>query len=1392
MIPLLGSTLLSLLITKVQGVKYIETANDLIDLSEAVHNGKSFLGETIILTSDIDLNSTDRTFYPIGRCLTRDVSTCSSFNGFFNGQGHVIRNVQIISNEDIVLGLFGYSTGSTINDVILDQTNNFTLTSGSAGVYGATFSYVVGGIIGACSSRDSECYINRCVSMASIVASGNMMGRGNVIAGTVTGVLRPNFNFDCSVRDCVANGQIFLSVSNANESRVGGVVGLCKGMPEEEGNGTCSIRNCIQYGTIIHTELGGTTPYNVGDIVGEIKEQSIIQNCVSMGTFSFLQSFLYNNMGNYGAIVGDVTGGNPDVRECYWARSAPVNGAIGRGEGTVNITNSVPFDNNKELFTPVLGTISLIEALNKGRDLINDRRETNTDPENENENGELGKWTRLLFYTDGGGTFTPSIALNVHQEHYLGLPVPMKTSSLFNYWYTDITRKTPFDLKQLNDNLFGDVVLYAMYDVVIEDIKTFFQVANSVSNGNTFFGTTVYLANDLDLSLLNGSSFDPIGRYVVAGEYFPFNGVFNGQGHVISHLSMVSNDAAVGLFGYSTGTSILNLIIDSTCNITSTCSLNTYDSSTSALLSTCFASDSPCIINGCVSAASVKAVGDVERRQTYLGGIGGLFRSKGRPVIIKNTAVISGAGLHYEGSCFRLNIGGIIAAISGEALGLSTVENCFFEGKIDVLPGVLTAASPDDKPKVSVGGIVGLIDTGGIIENCAVNMLKLNSNNISEVNNESESNFGCICGEVNGADTKETILNNSFCTLLSPEINVPTVTGDIPLFHRITSPDHIRIGTIEYYNTTTGMIFGTDTPVSAPLNKYRRNNTLKWSLVIIDPMEGTFDRPQRLFLGPNPGRYASIPETFPPPGFVFGGWFGEKELLTPVTLDSLVEMCDDIIYAHAKYLQSVIETPQDFLHFADAVNSGFNYFNKTILLGSDIDLSNFTFTPIGNNETHSFRGIFDGQGHVIDGISISGNSSTVGLFGYSTGATVKNLILGSACSVTSVSLEERTKIEGTYSAVAVGGIFGFCVGRNSPCVIESCVTLAKVTYTEKSLHLSEDIMAYVGGLAGSFHADKESVNVVSCSVCGDVAYNGITSEVHIGGVIGCCGGNGQNQFCVIENSLFRGNIHCFQNDISGVIVGGIAGSAHSNGIILNCVAFPYLNKFIDGFGNLYGSIAGIFDGSSQSSQLSTSRSSEISNCYWLPTIATPSGGEEETGGEEGSDEGDAGAGAFGKKAGSFDLSYVMPFTNDYYFDERIISGGVSTKSLITALNSHVTSTTVKWILISYLRNRPKQKSAEKMFVDRLILRMHMDKAARLVAPELPPLGNNERAAFLGWYEESQNYPNGERLVNFSDMEAGKLVIYPKWNATSGADAAGAHLNMIVVVFVALFTILWIH
>lgn len=68
-----------------------------------------------------------------------------------------------------------------------------------------------------------------------------------------------------------------------------------------------------------------------------------------------------------------------------------------------------------------------------------------------------------------------------------------------------------------------------------------------------------------------------------------------------------------------------------------------------------------------------------------------------------------------------------------------------------------------------------------------------------------------------------------------------------------------------------------------------------------------------------------------------------------------------------------------------------------------IDMEGITMTPIGSSEVNSFRGTFDGQGHVISNLVISGESN-IGLFGYVTGgAYVKNFILDSSYSISGAS-----------------------------------------------------------------------------------------------------------------------------------------------------------------------------------------------------------------------------------------------------------------------------------------------------------------------------------------------------------------------------------------------------
>ena len=75
---------------------------------------------------------------------------------------------------------------------------------------------------------------------------------------------------------------------------------------------------------------------------------------------------------------------------------------------------------------------------------------------------------------------------------------------------------------------------------------------------------SVALTNDIDMSLID--NFTPIGRYYDNGVKTPFNGTFDGQGHIIRNLNVHVSDAQeTGLFGRCAGAVIRNVgFIDAT------------------------------------------------------------------------------------------------------------------------------------------------------------------------------------------------------------------------------------------------------------------------------------------------------------------------------------------------------------------------------------------------------------------------------------------------------------------------------------------------------------------------------------------------------------------------------------------------------------------------------------------------------------------------------------------------------------------------------------------------------------------------------------------------------------------------------------------------------------
>ena len=69
---------------------YISSSKELAGLSVLVSSGESFLGKTIILNNDIDLDG--KLWEPIGNILMT-----KRFKGTFDGNNFAVRNLKIIN-----------------------------------------------------------------------------------------------------------------------------------------------------------------------------------------------------------------------------------------------------------------------------------------------------------------------------------------------------------------------------------------------------------------------------------------------------------------------------------------------------------------------------------------------------------------------------------------------------------------------------------------------------------------------------------------------------------------------------------------------------------------------------------------------------------------------------------------------------------------------------------------------------------------------------------------------------------------------------------------------------------------------------------------------------------------------------------------------------------------------------------------------------------------------------------------------------------------------------------------------------------------------------------------------------------------------------------------------
>ena len=213
----------------------------------------------------------------------------------------------------------------------------------------------------------------------------------------------------------------------------------------------------------------------------------------------------------------------------------------------------------------------------------------------------------------------------------------------------------------------------------------------------------------------------------------------------------------------------------------------------------------------------------------------------------------------------------------------------------------------------------------------------------------------------------------------------------------------------------------------------------------------------------------------------------------------------------------IIYNKDQLNQLASLVNNGAcnGYSKKFIKLGADIeyDGTENNFTPIGNNP-NAFRGTFDGDGHTISGIVITGGNDYQGLFGHISNVSkigaVKNLTLANS----SISGKDY-----------VGGIVGRSASLVSNCHVENSVTIKT----------GNNNSTYHGGIVG-----QNNGTIQGCISSASVLVNGLNGCRKYGGITG---GSASNK--TIENCLAAGAI--VENTASsGAIVGETASYLRHN------------------------------------------------------------------------------------------------------------------------------------------------------------------------------------------------------------------------------------------------------
>lgn len=1117
----------------------IKTAAQLSAFAKSVDEGENYLGKYIVLDADIDLSEIEN-WNPIGAEGAAGKNLDKIFAGDFNGRGHVIKGLNIKTNEEAPypeetnVGLF--STLLSTAKVSGIKLENVDISVSGAKVVRA------GGITGDITSKsvsktDGHAVVDSCSVSGSVSAKTN---EAMVMTGGVVGRAAGN----ATISNCISEANV--------ESSSGTKIAYGAGIVSMAGNDTYIV-NCADTGDVKVLTASGLSLY-AGGVAGMMT--SAQYNCFSAGNVT-VGTIAQADATNCAGIINGALMPAASGKYAYYAESAKLN------------------------YIDESGAVSAAEAVSHGAGSMNAEGTFSAEKVAEINSGEF---------------------VNTLNENLYAIAKALgETAVEFKLWKIsdegNITLSDEIFINDvIDDSIFESGKGTAEEPYMLKTADQLRAFASSLSEHIDYTGVFIELISDIDVS---GMEWTPIGD-----SDYVFNGSFDGKGHTVTGMTVGSADTAkkledgrnyIGFFSVLGTNAVVKNVKLTDVLINVSYNSSAYAGGIAAVMNSEGEGYKGAIIDSCSVKGKITLTSD--KGNNFVGGIascvyksaiincmtdvdayctvtkGGSFGETGGLAALVNRGLVANSyslgnvygsgnredeGMAVISSLVAVNAGYLVncygagkhetndysiytGAVSGWITGIGHTYDCYYNGEASMKIGDKTVDPVADVGTRVSSGVSdeGMAYTGGVVYNNGA----YTSKDYSKLAEKLNANFKEFPAEL----TQFGITNNS---LKSWKYDNEVTFADDYAEAAYVQPE-AEIVKKEEPKLNDGTWYGRDKDKKVVVTITVENGEVTKTVSSNGSTNGeAYD--EALKTAKDKSTYNDKTTYAPADTSKFAGGKGTEE---------------------EPYL---IRTEAQLRYVAEAMNDDVDWKGIWFALDSDITLAGGEWLPIGhaiqaeingqkeNVSVYPFRGNLDGRNHTITGLTIGSKDAPAdiylsGLFGLAAGEHDTNLTPEAdekLVTIRNIKLRDISiNVDSRYEA-NVGGLIAWA---QNGFVIDNCSVEGSINAKTR------ESFARIGGLVGS------TLRGTITDCCTNVKINAATgtSNVYAGGLAGMTNRSAQ------VNCFTLGNISANAESNNKAIVGGLTGM--SGGTNINCYTYGNVESLITTIdvGGINGRNAGI-------------------------------------------------------------------------------------------------------------------------------------------------------------------------------------------------------------------------